>query len=90
MSGIDVVAAVDVLSVDGEPEAGEELEDPPGDDAGGDLGGVELVGAPAGRVRHRQHRHEHRHRPVVIVEGHQDEDSSQHDKPAQNKIKRHT
>ena len=50
--GKDVVAAVDVLSVDGEAEAGEELEDPPGDDAGRDLGGVELVGAPVGRVRH--------------------------------------
>ena len=86
VSGIDVVAAVDVLSVDGESEPGEELEDPPGDDAGRDLGGVELLRAPVCRVRHRQHRHEHRHRPVVVVEGDQDKHPSQHDKPVHNKI----
>lgn len=57
MPAVDVVAAVGVLSVDGESEAGNELEHPLADyrDAG-DVGFRRTVVGAAG---HRQHCHVH-------------------------------
>ena len=68
VAGVNVVAAVDVLPVDGQAHAGQELEDAPRDLNGRRL--VQLRRADVVRVRLRQHSDRHRHGPVVIMNAH--------------------
>jgi hypothetical protein len=77
---VEVVAAEDVLAVDGEAKAREQLERAAGDQH--ETGRVGLRGAVVETVGHRQHGDAHRHRPHQVQQRQHQEHSPTHDKSA--------
>lgn len=84
MSRINVVSAVDVLAVDGQPHAGQQLEH-----ALGDLqrrGVVQLGRALVVRVGLGEHRDEHGYGAVVVMDAHDQENATENHEPERSKM----
>lgn len=84
VAAVEVVTAEDVLAVDGEAEAREQLERPPGDQH--ETGRVCFRRAVVGAVGHRQHGDAHCHRPHQVQQRQHQEHSPTHNKSANNKL----